>query len=193
MINDIYFDSYKEALKKRVKQSRYVHSIGVMQVSIDLAKKYGLDEKRVGLAALLHDYGKALSDEQLNEYLILNGLQIDEYIRKDMQLAHGIIGADMVTKDFCISDQEILDSIRYHTYGRSGMSMMEKIIYIADYIEPSRSYEGVEQLRKTVYEDLDRGIILSIENTVKYLEGRGFSIHPNSILLRNELLSNLMG
>lgn len=182
--------AYLELLEKRLKPSRFKHTCGVVKTACKMAKHYGADPHKTMVAAALHDYAKNMSPEALLEYAQAQKMKVDNIMRASAEVMHGLIGAKMVQMELDIEDQEILDAIAYHTVGRKGMSLIEKIVYLADAIEPGRSeYPGLEALRKIAYKDLDQGILISVTSTLNYVIDRGMIIHPNSVALYNEMVS----
>lgn len=182
------YEEFKNRLKDGMSERRYLHSLGVADEAKRLALLYGADEGKAYLAGLLHDCAKEIKNqaEKCDEL----GIRIDDMMRQNTGLIHGPLGAAVAKRDFGVSDEEILSAIRWHTLGRAGMTLLEKIVYIADYTEKNRVYEGVEELRKAVDADLDDAILLSIERHLKVLEKRGAAVHPNTILLRDDIILN---
>lgn len=182
------YEEFKNRLKDGMSERRYLHSLGVADEAKRLALLYGADEGKAYLAGLLHDCAKEIKNqaEKCDEL----GIRIDDMMRQNTGLIHGPLGAAVAKRDFGVSDEEILSAIRWHTLGRAGMTLLEKIVYIADYTEKNRVYEGVEELRKAVDADLEDAILLSIERHLKVLEKRGAAVHPNTILLRDDIILN---
>ncbi len=185
------YEEIKERLKKSLSGKRYIHSIGVAEEAKRLAKLYGADEDRAYLAGLLHDCAKE-TDNPLKRCCDL-GVELDDIMKLNKGLIHGPLGAEIARIDFGIDDGEILGAIKWHTVGMSGMTLLEKIIYIADFTEVNRDFDGVEELRRIVNSDLDSAILLSIAQHLKILVKRGAAIHPNTILLWNDLILNKGG
>lgn len=182
------YEEIKETLKKTLSNRRYTHSLGVADEARRLASLYGADEDKAYLAGLLHDCAKE-TNEPVKRCRDLS-VELDDIMKLNKGLIHGPLGAEIARLDFGINDEEILGAIRWHTVGKTGMTLLEKIIYIADMTEENRDFDGVEELRKAVSSDLDAAILLSITQHLKVLEKRGATIHPNTILLRNDLILN---
>lgn len=161
---------------------RYKHTQGVAQESLQLAKRYGVDPDKAYLAGLLHDCAKCYTDE---EKLILcekYNLVLDEILKSQPDLTHSFLGAKIAEAEYGITDNDILDAIAYHTTGRPNMSMLEKIVFIADYIEPNREYfEGLDKVRELAYQNINKAIIYSLESTIKYNKKKNRIIHPLGI------------
>ncbi len=167
-------EQIQEKLKSVLSKSRYEHSIGVQEVSDDLAVIYGYDEKKAALAGILHDCAKYLSDEELLKECRDNKITVTAVERRCPFLLHAKVGALYAQKKYEIDDQDILTAIRFHTTGRPGMTLLEKILFISDYIEPYRKpLPRIEEIRKAAYFDLDRGVSMTLENMIVYLKETG--------------------
>lgn len=179
---------YLREMEGLLKKKRFIHTCGVVKTSRELARLNGEDENIVMIAAALHDYAKHFSAEELLDYASAEGIEVDEVMKTSSELLHGCVGADMVKKRFGITDERILNAIAYHTIGRVGMSLAEQIVYLADAIEPSRDYEGVDALRTLAKSDMSMAILISVSSTLRYVIGNGILVHPNSFMLYNEMI-----
>ncbi|MBM7623119.1 bis(5'-nucleosyl)-tetraphosphatase (symmetrical) YqeK [Sporohalobacter salinus] len=177
-----------ELLQEMISPDRLKHSLAVRDVAIDLAKKYGIEVKKVRIAGLLHDSAKGISNDNLLKMAEEFGIVIDDVIRSVPGLLHGPIGAELAKKEFGIEDEEILNAIRTHTLGAEEMTMLEKIIFIADYIEPNRTCAGLDELRKKARVDLDQAIRVACDRTLKYHIRNDDLIHPQTLATRNAFL-----
>jgi predicted HD superfamily hydrolase involved in NAD metabolism len=148
----------------------------------------GVHGKRLQLASLLHDYAKDMPKTELLALANQNGLLTCKAEEVQPDLLHGPVGALLCRRDLDIRDEEILDAIRYHTTGREEMSLAEKIVYLADLIEPGRTYEGVDELRSLCKDNLDKGLLLAFDCTLQYVLKRKLLIHPMTVRARNQLL-----
>ena len=170
-----------------LKPKRMPHVLGTESEAVKLARMYGVDETKARVAALLHDCTKKLElEEQLalcKEY----GIELDALEQKALKLLHSRTGAEIARLVFGMDD-EVCDAIRWHTTGRANMTKLEKILYLADYIEPSRDFDDVEPLRKVVYEDLDKGLLLGLQMTVEEMEAMGNPVHHNTLDARDYLI-----
>jgi predicted HD superfamily hydrolase involved in NAD metabolism len=188
---------YHALIRQRLNEKRRVHSENTAAEAEKLAKRYGCDEQKAYTAGLLHDIAKCLSQDEASALAAKYGVAIDEYAQNNPELIHGPLGAAIVQNELKIRDEEILDAIRYHTTGRRGMSLMEKIIYLADVIEPTNVFEGVEDIRRMAYEDLDGAIVLSAINTLDFVLKRRLVIHPDTVDAYNDIMiikrRNLIG
>lgn len=175
-------------LRQNVSEHRYNHTLGVIDAAVYLAKKYEENEDHAYLAALLHDYAKHFTRDQIFEYMESNSLEADEIMINTHQLLHGKIAAHIAKREYGICNQNVLNAIEFHTTGRRQMSRLEKIIYLADFIELGRDYTGVEELRTLAEEDLNRAVLLALNNTIKYVIHIEKVLHTNTIEARNTLL-----
>lgn len=178
-----------EYLHTNLKESRFQHSLSVSETAVALALKYGEDTKKAGIAGLVHDCGKCMKDSELIEVAMNHKIQLDEVYLHDPSILHGPVGSIIAREVMGIEDKDILSAIYYHTTGRKNMSVLEKIIYIADYIEPLREFNGVEELRSLSEQNLDAAVIQSLEDTIKYVLSQNKLLHTDTIDARNYLLS----
>lgn len=179
-------DNIKEKLKMELTPKRYQHTIGVAEVAYDLALIHGYDVDKAYLAGLLHDCAKNISNENLVNICVRNNIKISNIEIKNIQLLHGKVGAFFARTIYGIDDDDILKSIRYHTTGRPEMSMLEKIIIIADYIEPNRKpLPRINLIRQKSFESMDVALVLIIENVLNYLKETNAVIDTISILTYN--------
>lgn len=175
-------------LKNNLSEKRYNHSLGVMEKAEELAKIYNVDINTAKLVGLAHDIAKEIPENEKIEYVEKNNIQIDDIEKNNISLLHGKIGADICKKKYGFT-QEMADAIEYHTTAKTDMTVLSKIIYVADKIEKNRTYSEVEDLRQLANIDLDKAILYTInEIIIKNIE-RNKIIHPESILARNQLLN----
>ncbi len=177
-----------EHLKTIMSKDRYVHTIGVAQTAVKMADIYGADGKKAETAALLHDIARDFSSERILEMCRKHQIALDEIEKAVPDLLHGKVGACLAEEQYDIKDREILDAIRFHTTGRKKMSVLEKIIFIADKIEPTRDFSGVGQLRELAARDLDAAVVAGFDSTIRYVLEQGLLLHPNGIDARNDFL-----
>ncbi len=166
---------------------RIPHVLGTEQEAIRLAERYGGDVEKARRAALLHDCTKKLGMEEQLALCKQYGIQLDELEQREVKLLHSKTGA-AIARDIYGVDDEICSAIWYHTTGHANMSKLEKIIYLADYIEPSRNFPGVDKLRKVCYEDLDKGLLLGLEMTIEEMTNTGNPVHRATIEARDALI-----
>lgn len=169
-----------------LKRRRIPHVLGTEQEAIRLAARYGADVEKARRAALLHDCTKKLDMEEQLSLCRQYGIQLDGLEQRALKLLHARTGAE-IARDVFGADDEICSAIRWHTTGHTNMTLLEKIIYLADYIEPSRDFPGVDRLRKVCYEDLDRGLLTGLEMTIEEMQGMGNPVHHATLEARDFL------
>jgi predicted HD superfamily hydrolase involved in NAD metabolism len=157
-------------LKSKMKASRYLHSIGVEEVSHDLALIYNYDSDKAVLAGILHDCAKFLTDEELLMECKKYQLPVTEIEGRCPFLLHAKVGAAFAQYIYGVEDKDILNAITYHTTGRPAMSLLEKIVFLADYIEPGRKpLPRIQKIREAAYMNLDLAVYMTLDNVLKYL------------------------
>ena len=169
-----------------LKHKRIPHVLGAEQEAIRLAEKYGADVEKARVAALLHDCTKKLLMEDQKALCTKYGIELDEMEQWALKLLHSKTGA-AIARDVFGVDDEIYSAIFYHTTGKADMSLLEKVIYLADYIEPTRDFPGVEELRQACYEDLDKGLLLGLEMSIEEMKSMGNPVHPATLKARDWL------
>ncbi|MFJ5764826.1 bis(5'-nucleosyl)-tetraphosphatase (symmetrical) YqeK [Lysinibacillus sp. NPDC093210] len=180
-------EQYLAAIKPRMPEKRYIHTLGVMETAITLAKIYGENEKKAETAAILHDIAKYAEVEWM-ERIVQNEKLDQQLIGWGSELLHGPVGAYIAENEFGITDEDILNAIRFHTTGRVAMSRLEKILFVADMIEPNRNFEGVENLRKKARKNLDKAMSACIRHTLAFLIDTKQAIYPLSIACYNDMM-----
>lgn len=169
-----------QKVKERLPEKRFNHVLGVMNTAVVLAKQYGVPEEQARIAAILHDVAKFADREWMRgiiEKENMDPLLLDYH----HELWHAPVGAYLASYEFGVDDEKILDAIRYHTTGRAGMSDLEKIIYTADMIEPSRKFPGVDRLRAMKNDGLDRLMEASIRQSIEFLASKNQPVYPDSL------------
>jgi len=183
----------QKAVADRLSSKRYRHTLGVLETAILLAAYYGVNLRKTYLAALLHDYAKEIKDEEKRVLCKDFGIPLDAIQEENISLMHGHLSAALARCEFDIEDIEILDAIRYHTTGRAGMGQLEKIIKIADNIEPNRpDYPGLDEIKALAGVSLDRGAVASIKRDIQYTKERGNAVHPLGVEALVDLEAQLM-
>ena len=172
-------------IEKNLNKKRLKHTYSVAKEARKLAVRYGEDPEKAELAALFHDMFRSMPAAVLNLYIRQLGLP--KNLIDNPNLSHSKIAAEIMKKDYGIEDEDLLHAVAYHTTGRAGMSKLEKIIFLADAIEPGRSYPAVEKIRVLAYQDLDRACICALEHTIEYIQGTGGYLDPDTIKARDEL------
>ena len=175
-------------LKQSLKPNRYIHSINTMKVAVSLAEYYGEDKDTAAVSGLLHDCAKNLNDAETKRYCALNGIVLNEVEEKQIFLMHGAAGAIIAKEKYGVTDEIILNAIKYHTTGYTKMNMMDKIVFLADYIEPGRTHCEVAGARGLAYEDIDKALICAFNNIIIYVIKQNGLVHPFTIEARNSIL-----
>lgn len=186
----------KDKLKLQLHEVRYTHSISVMQEAVKLGIHYGCNESqldKIRLAGLLHDCAKNICEELsfdiLYKYCEDNGFKLDKFFKNSPSLAHCYVGAVLAKKEYGIYDEEVLGAIRCHTFAKENMSLIEKIIYVADFIEPLRPKGPLrEAVRDIAYSDIDNAMMRMLEYTIKRNNEKGVEVYP----LSRKVLQNLV-
>lgn len=169
-----------------LKHKRIPHVLGTEQEAIRLAERYGADVEKARVAALLHDCTKKLDMESQLALCSHYGIELDELEQVSLKLLHSKTGA-AVARDVFGVDEEIYNAIWWHTTGHAGMTLLEKVIYLADYIEPSRDFPGVDKLRSVCYKDLNEGLLLGLEMTIREMTDMGNPVHRATLEARDAL------
>ena len=173
---------YRKSLKRKLAPMRYEHSLSVSYTCMNLAMRYGCSLDKAELAGLMHDRGKRYSDDIILKKCLKHGIEVTEDELKALPVLHAKYGAWLAEHKYQIRDQEILDAIGCHTTGKTDMTTLDKILYIADYIEPRRyKAENLPIIRKMAFEDLDGTMYAILSGTLEYLDKKGGNIDPMTI------------
>jgi predicted HD superfamily hydrolase involved in NAD metabolism len=185
------FDKMRENLKLTLSRGRFRHSEEVMNDAIRLAEFYKVNIEKARIAGLLHDCARDAGKDEIYKVLEKYNVVLDDIQKKTPVLLHSILGSFYAKEYYGVEDKEILDAIYWHTTGRAGMTMLEKIIFVADYIESGRNFEGVEEARKQAYKDIERCIVICCDSTIRYILQKGKLLHPYIIETRNEAITQI--
>ena len=169
-----------------VKAKRLPHIKGIEETAVALAKCWGVDEEMARRAAILHDCTKYWELEPQLATCEKYGVALDELEQTSVKLLHSKTGAALAEHVFCEPKEEC-EAIFSHTTGKAGMTKLDKILYLADYMEPTRDFDGVEELRRLVWEDLDQAMILGLEMSIEELKERGVPVHRNTLAALEDL------
>lgn len=171
----------------RVRKRRFEHIQRVVGLAADLADHWHVPRDQVVLAALLHDCARDMPVEQLVAQAQGFGIEISVVEERSPVLLHAPVGAELARQELGITDTHVLDAIRFHTTGRAGMTLVEKIVFIADYAEPARKFVGVDGVRTLLQSDLNSAVRRAFDQMFVYLIERGWLIHPRTNEARNDL------
>lgn len=177
-------------VKSELPEGRYQHTFRVVDQAVKLARIYGVDEEKAGLAAAFHDYAKKRSLDQMKR-IILSSPVPKDLLHYHHELWHGPVASILVESLFGITDLDIKDAIKFHTTGRAHMNKLEMIICLADYIEPGRSFNGLEEVREMAQQDLIQASWLMARNTIQFLMVNKSAIYPDTFHAYNFLSKKL--
>ena len=187
-----YTPEIREQLMQQVQmqmsEKRFRHVLGVEEMAIALAKKYGCCPNKASIAALAHDYAKERSDDAF--IYMIEKLHMDvDLLNWDNAIWHGIVGAEFVRQELGIEEEDILQAIRLHTTGAAQMSLLDQVIYVADYIEPNRDFPGVEEARKLALTDLAAAVAYETQHTLQFLLKKELPIYPKTLETYNKWIA----
>ena len=176
---------YENEIRERIGEKRFLHTIRVKDTAVKLAKIHDVDVEKAEIAGFLHDCAKIRDKKDLIKKAKENNLLLTKEMMKAPQIIHSYLGALFAREFYGIDDEDILNAISYHTTGRPNMSDLEKIIFLADYIEPLRNFDGVERARELANNDLDAAMYFALNNTLKFLVERDSYIVLETVSARN--------
>lgn len=178
--NHLSLKKLRKEMKKVQDSRRFEHTLGVEYTAAALAMRYGCDIQEARIAGLLHDCAKCLTDEKRLSICRKHDIPVTAVERKNPFLLHAKVGAYLARKKYGVKNQDILNAIRSHTTGRQNMSTLEKIIFVADYIEPGRTHApaNLAEIRKLAFVDLDKTLLRILEETLNYLKTSNGDIDP---------------
>lgn len=169
-------------LNKTLKNKRFIHSIGVAYTSANLAMCYKYDMDKAFRAGLLHDCGKYMTDDDSYKFCVKNKIEVTKAEDNSRALLHAKIGEYLAKSKYNENDNEILSAIRWHTTGKAEMTIYEKIVFVADYIEPNRNHDpDLPYLRELAYKDINKCIVKIYENTINFINGSNKKMDPTTI------------
>lgn len=181
-----------EFLQQNLSPKRYRHSLNVSRTAEKLAALYGCDAYKAKIAGLVHDCARELDKETLINYIKEECITADDVTLSIRELLHGPAAVHICRNIFGIQDEGILGAVRYHTTGKENMSILEKVIYLSDFIEPDRSFEGVAELRELAGRNLDRALLKAFDLSIEYVISKSGLIHIDTVLSRNFIIRGLL-
>ena len=181
---------YKKIIKSMMSENRYNHCVNVSKEAVKLAKRYGGDEEKAAISGILHDITKEMPKEEQLQIMLDSGIILDDIQKNAPKLWHGISGSVYIKNHLDIDDEDILNAICYHTTGRAGMSLLEKIIFVADFTSEERTYKGVATMRKKSRKSLEDAMLYGFKFTFSDLSSRELAIHPDELACYNEIVLN---
>lgn len=186
-------EEYKVVIRPFLSEKRYYHSVCVSKAAVELAKKYGADPAKAETAGILHDIMKDLPPEQQLEKMKQYGICLTEVERAAPKLWHAMLGAEYLKEELKIEDREILDAVRYHTTGRRDMTLLDRVLFMADFISADRDYSGVAELRKAAQKNLGEAMLEGLAYTIADLADGKKPIHPDTLEAYNQTALALGG
>lgn len=182
------FAEYEQEVKKHLTEKRFYHSQCVASCAAGLARRYGADVEKARLAGILHDIMKDTAPAEQLKFMERFGIMLSEAERRNPKLWHSLSGAAFIGNVLGVRDQEILDAVACHTGGKSGMGLLDKILFVADYISADREYPGVEAMRRLAESSLEEAMVEGIAFTVQEKMGERLPLDPQSLCAYNEAL-----
>ena len=183
------YEEIKARVKDELSEKRFKHSVGVAKKAVELAKIYGVDEEIAKKTGIAHDVAKEMSSREMINYVKENNIEVDDIEKNKTSLLHGKIGADIAGKEYGFTE-DMQNAIKWHTTGRKNMSMLEKIIYVADKTEENRKGKNydIEKARKLSKNDIDKALIFLMDESIIFNIEKEELVHPKTIEARNSLL-----
>lgn len=182
------FQEYEAEVKKHLTPERFFHSQCVAREAEKLAERYGADREKARLAGILHDVMKDTPKEEQLKKLRGFGILLSKTEMANPKLWHAICGAAYAKNVLLVEDEEILGAIRWHTSGKRDMTLLEKVLFVADYVSQDRTYPGVEQIRRYAYDRLEKTIVEGVEFTVRELMEQRLPVAPESVEAYNDAI-----
>ena len=179
---------YKSIIRPLMGDYRYIHSCNVAEEAVILAKLYGCDEEKAYTAGILHDITKEFPKEEQLQIIRDGGIILDDVQKIAPKLWHSVSGSVYIQTHLGLTDEDVINAIRYHTTGRANMSLLEKIIYTADYTSAERSYNGADVMREKSRNSLEEAMIFSCQFTLQNLSEKQAAIHPDQLFCYNDLV-----
>ncbi|HET6871672.1 MAG TPA: bis(5'-nucleosyl)-tetraphosphatase (symmetrical) YqeK [Sporolactobacillaceae bacterium] len=186
-------DQFKRHVEGLLPEKRFQHTLRVADTAVKLANTFGGDPEKAEIASLLHDLAKYFDVKKLKESVESHSEISNNFLDFHPELWHAPVGAVYAKEELNVVDPDILNAITYHTTGRAEMSLLEKIVFLADYIEPGRQFPGVEEVRSLAKTDLDKAIAKALKNTIEFLLARSQLIYPDTLHAYNAFISKLGG
>lgn len=183
-------DEYIKIIRERLSDYRFYHSVCVAESAKALAQKYGADPLKAEVAGILHDATKESSKQEQLELIEKAGMTLTDFERDNFKFYHQISGAAFAKVELGITDDEIISSIRYHTTGCENMTLMNEIIYLADFISADRTYDDVDKMRENTEKGKEYGLLYSMKYTIKSNLEKNRTLHPDTVYAYNWVLNN---
>ena len=183
-------EAMEQKLAGMLTPARYIHSLGVMETAVGMARRFGANPEKARLAGLLHDCAKDIEFEKMIPLCDKLGVTLDPVKREQKGLIHADLGAKLLETEFGITDPEIIGAVKYHTLGRENMTDLEKILYLADMIEPNRrSYDGLDELRHLCKTNLNCAMLYGMERSIDHIRHKRKKLHSQTLAAQQYFLT----
>ena len=180
-------ESFEKLIEQKLNPKRYQHSLNVAKSAVSLAKHFGADEQKAYICGVLHDVMKNSSQQEQLAVIEQAGEKMTDLEMSNPKLWHAIAGAAYMKIILSIDDADMISAVRFHTTARANMTMLEKVIYIADYISEDRDYNGVDDMRQKALSNIDSAVLMGTQFSITDLAKRYKVIHPDTVAAFNEL------
>ena len=174
-------EQIKKLLKSRLNEKRFYHSLCVADMAKELSLVYGEDADKAYFAGLIHDIMRNETEENMCNYIKENKIVLDDVTSSSVVLWHAVLGADYINRFLGVTDSDIINAVRYHTTGRLNMSLLEKIIFLADCSSADRNYHNVDEIRAVIKNNMNRAMYEVLDFTVNDLKNKGLTVHPDTL------------
>lgn len=176
-------------IKSNLKESRYIHSLGVEEMAVRLAEIHGADTDKAAFAGRYHDLAKNFDNETMDAYI--RKYDLPEYLLGNNALAHSKVAAAILENEFGVDDEDVLNAVRYHTTARKDMSILEETIFVADVVEDNRTYSDLDYYQQLAYRDLDQACLEILEYTIGSLTTKEKEIDKDTLEARDWVLKRI--
>ena len=181
------YDEMQKMLQANLDEIRFVHTLGVCEAAVALAERYGENKEKAYLAALLHDCARGLDYEETLAYCQENHIELDEHMKVDANPIHALVGAHMAKECYKVDDEAVIKAIERHATGCENMTLLDKITFVADAIEPNRAGTDVDEARQAAARDLNEALPLALHVKTRYIRAMNGSLHPDSVRMLESL------
>ncbi len=181
----------KDLVKGRLSEKRYQHTLNVKKMAVKLARRYGVQEEKAALAALLHDAAKEIPKEEMKALMAQNPQYAEGGESRPVPVWHGVCAAILARTEWGVTDEAVLSAIACHTAGKPGMTKLDKVVYLADMTSKERDWPGVNKLRKLEMQDLDAAMLAALKQTNDFVLSQGKPLDPMSKAAYDDILAQV--
>ncbi len=192
VVSRMNYEAVVSEVEKRLSPKRLQHSLGVSITAERLAEKFGCNKEKAKVAGLFHDLAREIPLNELLPRCQAFGIVVSDVEEAELVLLHAPLAAKMAQAEFGVDDAEILQAIILHTTGGPAMTKLDKIVYLADVIEPGRNFPGVDKIRKVAQDDLDKALLAALDQSICHIVQKCGLLHPGTLVARNEILLKKM-